>query len=81
MTLDQLWTFTWNEYMDYLCNNKRRPSKYREKDMRLVNWLKYNRKLLNRDKLSEDRKEKMLVLLKEIDKFRRVNQYSYYHKS
>ena len=55
-------------------------STYHEEDMALVNWLKYNRRLLKNNKLSQVKKDKMIVLLAEANKYRRVNQYSYYNK-
>ncbi len=41
----------------------------------MLNWLKYNRKLLNRDALSPERKEEILKLKALISSFNRVNQY------
>ncbi len=79
MTLDDIWLQKWQEYMSFLETNKRRPSKYHVEDRRLVNWLKYNRKMFRINKLCEVRKEKLKVLLAEADKYRRVNQHSYYN--
>lgn len=47
--------------------------------MKLVNWLKYNRKMRNKGKLSEDRLKQLDELLKEAESFRRVNQHQYLH--
>lgn len=80
MTFDEIWLLNWHDYMSYLETNKRRPSKYHVEDKRLVNWLKYNRKLFNKNKLDESRKEKLNILLAEADKYRRVNQHCYYNK-
>lgn len=66
---DEHWLETWKEYMAYLRRNKRRPSKYRIEDMKLVNWLKYNRKIRNKGLLSEERSEKLDVLMKELKNF------------
>lgn len=47
--------------------------------MKLVNWLKYNRKLRNKSKLSDDRLKKLEELLEEAEAYRRVNQHQYLH--
>lgn len=80
MKSDEMWLLKWQEYMSFLEINKRRPSKYHVEDRRLVNWLKYNRKMFRINKLGEDRKEKLNVLLAEANKYRRVNQHGYYNK-
>ncbi len=80
MTFDEIWLLKWHEYMSFLKEHKRRPSKYHVGDKHLVNWLKYNRKLFNKNKLDEAKKEKIGILLAEANKYRRVNQYSYYNK-
>ena len=38
MTQDQRWIMMWQKYMDFLHNNKRRPSKYQPEERDLVNW-------------------------------------------
>ncbi len=80
MKSDEMWLLKWQEYMSFLETNKRRPSKYHIENRRLVNWLKYNRKMFRDNKLDEVRKGKLNVLLAEANKFRRVNQHGYYNK-
>lgn len=80
MAFDDVWLLNWQDYMSYLETNKRRPSKYHVEDKRLVNWLKYNRKMFRKNKLDEARMKKLSILLAKADKYRRVNQYSYYNK-
>jgi hypothetical protein len=77
MEHDRRWLYMWKKYMDFLFCNKRRPSKYIPEDKPLVNWLKYNRKLLNKGELPDYRKAKLDELLAEAKKFQRVNQHSY----
>jgi hypothetical protein len=77
---DEHWLVAWNEYMAYMKKNKRRPSKYHQEDMKLVNWLKYNRKIRNKGLLSEERSKKLDILLKEAEAYRRINQHQYLHK-
>lgn len=56
---EEHWLKSWNAYMAYLKKNKHRPSKYHQEDMKLVNWLKYNRKMRNKGLLSEERSKKL----------------------
>lgn len=67
----------WEKYIDYLHTHQRRPSKYNPSDMKLVNWLKHNRKLMNKGTMEEGRKSKFEELLTEAAKYRRVNQHVY----
>lgn len=77
---DEHWLETWKAYKTYLETNKRRPSKYHQEDMKLVNWLKYNRKLRNKGVLKEKRSKLLNDLLKEAETYRRINQHQYLHK-
>lgn len=45
--------------MAYMKRNGRRPSKYKTRDMALVNWLKYNRKRRNKGMLDAKRCERI----------------------
>ena len=53
------------------------PSKHRVEDHRMLNWLKYNRKLITQGKLSPERQKKFEQLLTMAADFRKLNQYSY----
>lgn len=77
MTQDERWNKMWKAYMGYLERNRRRPSKYKPRDMKLVNWLKHNRKLVNKGTFPESRKEKFDILLAEAAKYQRKNQNVY----
>ena len=67
----------WQKYMDFLHNNKRRPSKYQPEERDLVNWAKHNRKLVNKGVLKADRKTRFDQLVAEAEKYQRVNQHQY----
>lgn len=41
----------------------------------MLNWLKFNRKKLNKNELSDERKQKLEQLQEYIRSFHRVNQY------
>ena len=77
MTQDQRWIMMWQKYMDFLHNNKRRPSKYQPEERDLVNWAKHNRKLVNKGVLKADRKTRFDQLVAEAEKYQRVNQHQY----
>ena len=75
MTQDELWMNKWQEAIDFLETNHRRPSKFvpEERDMR--NWWKHNKKLLNAGAMKEDRVALFNQLLELGEKYRHVNQY------
>ena len=75
MTQDELWMNKWQEAVDFLETNHRRPSKFvpEERDMR--NWWKHNKKLLNAGQMKESRVELFNQLLALGEKYRHVNQY------
>lgn len=74
MTQDELWLNKWQEAIDFLETNHRRPSKFvaEERDMR--NWWKYNKKLMNEGTMKEDRVALFNQLLELEEKYRHVNQ-------
>ena len=75
MTQDELWLNKWQEAIDFLETNHRRPSKFvpEERDMR--NWWKHNKKLMNAGTMKEDRVVLFNQLLELGEKYRHVNQY------
>ena len=81
MTQDERWLHMWQQYMDFLHKNKRRPSKYKPEDRSLVNWAKHNRKLINQHKCQPDRMDKFNELMREAEKYHRINQHAYMHIS
>lgn len=75
MTQDDLWLQKWRELMVFLETNLRRPSKFIPEERNLRSWWKHNKKLLNADRLKEDRIALFEQLLEVGEKYRRVNQY------
>lgn len=75
MTQNELWLNKWQEAIDFLETNHRRPSKFvpEERDMR--NWWKHNKKLLNAGVMKAERVALFNQLLDLGEKYRRVNQY------
>jgi hypothetical protein len=75
MTQEERWVARYNEEKSFIEENHRNPSKYNPEERLMIHFLKRNRKLLNADALSEDRREKFFALLELCEKYRRVNQY------
>lgn len=75
MDQDTRWMNRYNEVKSFIEENHRNPSKYNLEERLMIHFLKRNRKLLNADALSEDRREKFFALLELCEKYRRVNQY------
>lgn len=75
MTQDELWMNKWQEAIDFLETNHRRPSKFvpEERDMR--NWWKHNKKLLNAGVMKAERVALFNQLLDLGERYRHVNQY------
>jgi beta-phosphoglucomutase-like phosphatase (HAD superfamily) len=76
-----MWNNNYEKFLTFLRNRHRRPSKYKSEEWDLVNWLKYNKKLLAADKMPPQRKEKFLYLLELCQKYQRVNQHQYANKA
>ena len=74
---EQLWQQHYQEVMDFLRMNKRRPSKHKIEDKTMVEWIKYNKRRLARGQMPEHRVEKFKRLLRLAESMTRVNQYNY----
>ena len=75
MTQDERWLAQWQEVIDFMEANKRRPSKFVDEERGMRNWWKHQQKLMNAGELKEDRVELFNELLKVGEKYRHVNQY------
>ena len=75
MDQETRWLTRYNEVKEFIEREHRNPSKYRLEEHNMLNWLKANRKLVNADALSEERKEKFKELLELCEQYRRKNQY------
>ncbi|MBQ8047921.1 MAG: hypothetical protein IJ196_08360 [Prevotella sp.] len=79
MTQEKLWQDNYNAYMNYMKRYRQRPSKYDPKLAKMVNWMKYNKKLLAAGRMSAERAVQFRYLLEVAEKYRMVNQHSYVH--
>ena len=75
MNQDELWMNKWQEAVDFLETNHRRPSKFNPEEGEMRNWWKHNKKLLNAGEMKEGRVELFNQLLALGEKYRHVNQY------
>lgn len=77
MTQDVLWLKKYNEVISFIETNKRNPSKNNPEERGLyLNWIKYNRKMMNTGKMKEERIALFMKLLVFGEKFKRLNQYA-----
>lgn len=73
---DMKWKQHCEEVKRYVSTRNRRPSKYKVDDHRMVNWIKFNRKLYNQGRMSEERRRIFEQLLSLLDKVKHVNQHA-----
>ena len=75
MTQDERWMTRYQEVMGFMEENHRNPSKYRIEEHDMLNWIKANRKLMNKGEMKVERVENFRELLDLCERYRRVNQY------
>jgi len=75
MTQDEKWAVNWQEVMDFMETNKRRPSKFVDEERRLRNWWKQQQKLVNANALKPERIDRFKELLAIGEKYRHKNQW------
>ena len=75
MKQEESWQNHYNMVMQYMEQYHRCPSKHRIEDHRMLNWIKYNKKLIAKGEFPADRLERFNLLLETAKKYRRLNQY------
>ena len=75
MIREELWEKNYAAVWQFVQQNHRGPSRHHKEEFRLLNWMKYNRKILNQKQMESGRKEKFQKLQELIHSFHRVNQY------
>ena len=75
MTQDERWQQKYDEVKSFIEMNHQNPSKHRIEEHLMLNWVKYNRKLLNAGKMAPDRVEMMGKLVDLWEEYKRKNQY------
>ncbi len=75
MTQEEKWRKNYAEVVEYMDTYHRNPSKHRVEDHLLLNWMKHQRKLMNRGELKPDRVAAFKRLLAKSESLKRVNQW------
>ena len=75
MTQDERWQKRYEEVVEFIEANKRNPSKHRIEEHDMLNWLKANRKVMNKGEMKEERVERFRELMEMMERYRRKNQY------
>ena len=61
--------------MDFMEKNHRNPSRHRIEEHLMLNFVKHNRKLLNKGEMRLERVEAFKELLELSERYKHVNQY------
>mgnify|MGYP002620981915 FL=1 len=75
MTQEERWNKRYDEVVTYMNRYHRNPSKHRIEDHLMLNWMKHQRKLMNRGDLSPDRVERFRALMAKGERYKRENQW------
>lgn len=75
MTQDESWLAQWQEVVDFMKTNHRRPSKFVDEERVMRNWRKHQQKLLNADELKLERVALFNQLLALGEEYKHVNQW------
>ena len=75
MTQEEKWMTRFNEVKNFIEENHRNPSKYRDEEKLMVHFLKRGRKLMNANELYEPRLTMFIELLRLSEQYRRKNQW------
>ena len=75
MTQEERWQQQYEQMMEFMETNHRRPSKHRLEEHDMLNWFKATKKRIAKGELADERLKKFHVLLEVADKYRRLNQY------
>ena len=75
MKNDDLWMVRYEEVLNFMKSQRRNPSKHRIEEHLMLNWLKYNRKMMNAGKLKADREKLFKEVLSLGNTLKHVDQY------
>ena len=75
LTQDEKRQIQYDQMMEFMETNHRRPSKHRLEEHDLLNWFKHTKKMIAKGGYPPDRLEKFAKLLEVASKYRRKNQY------
>ena len=72
---DERWNNRYEEVKSFIETNHRNPSKHRIEEHDMLNWVKQQRKLVNKGEMKEERIEPFKRLLELIEENKRINQW------
>ena len=75
MTQDERWNKRYQDVMEFMEKNHRKPSRHRLEEHDMLNWVKQQRKLKNKGDLKAERAEMFKELLALGEGYKRKNQY------
>ncbi len=75
MTQDERWQIRYDEVMNFMEREHRKPSKYYPEEKLMFHFIHHNKKLYNAGALKPERVEMFENLLTSCEEHRRVNQY------
>ena len=75
MTQDERWQIQYDQMMEFMKANHRRPSKHRLEEHDMLNWFKATKKQIAKGGYPQDRLKKFSILMEVANKYRRKNQY------
>lgn len=75
MTQEEKWQTRFHEVKNFIEENHRNPSRHRIEEHDYLNWLKANRKAMNKEEMKPERRAKFQELLALCEQNRRKNQY------
>lgn len=76
MTQEQRWKIRFDEVMNFMEREHRKPSKYYPEEKLMFHFIHHNKKLYNAGDLKVERLEKFEKLLALCEEYKRVNQYA-----
>ena len=76
MDQETRWLTRYNEVKTFIEENHRNPSKHRIEEHDMLNWIKANRKAMNKGEIKLERVEKFKELLALMEEYKRKNQYA-----
>ncbi|MDE5739681.1 MAG: helicase associated domain-containing protein [Bacteroidaceae bacterium] len=80
MTQDESWEKNYHAFLNFMTEQKKRPSKHRTAEHPMLNWLKYQKKRMAQGKMKPERIDRFKQLLEVADQYLRKNQYAYTHQ-
>ncbi len=76
MNQDDRWDKNYRQILTFITLERHLPSRHRTAEHQMLNWLKYQRRLLSKGKLSAERTKRFNQLMELAENYQRINQYA-----